>query len=554
MLTTEELNIAIEELLVKARSVFDKYDGAFAAIGAQKDGAVSELNTLHTQLMDDLQALANGVGLEHEWDGTSVRFKQNDGAWGSWVNLQAPSSFDYEAKGIPTETINPISADAKWLDLRTAEIFVCTDNTTDKNAWVGSNGTIIGTIKPPEAGQAGFPNGVAPSFLVEMYGLSPLEGFTDPTHENYGNYKDASGSIMVYRPKRYVKKSHDVNEPYFGTRIDVSDTQQVGYSLPRCFINNGVEIPGVFVDKFHLGKEGAVGVSKRNLDPVSTNTAHNPISALTANSQAPANRYDGMYAAVKTRGDDYSLESIFLFTFMADMADAHYQACFRAGDFSSCAWADVAPYQPKGCNNDALADNDDASVTYTGSGYSNCGLTGGVPDAVFAKICDNGQKCGVADLNGNMWEVVAGYITDASGNYFVLKESVDIKSLTASAAYDTANYDAITIPLTLDNTQVAFGNGTNQFFSGSTDRNSDAYKLDNIGLPMADTAVSSAGTARYGQDGFWRYQTASMCPIAGGNWARAALSGVRARSLYNTRTSSGTVVGGRACLIPSVAG
>lgn len=653
MLTTEELNIAIEELLVKARSVFDKYDGAFTAIGTQKDGAVSELNALHTQLMDDLQALANGVGLEHEWDGTSVRFKQNDGTWGSWVNLQAPSSFDYEQAGNPGVNTNPTTANAKWLNISTAELFVCTDNTTDANIWIGSAGTTVQpnalptnptnsfpanlynnqtyshtfggatdsdgtithyvvdqissanlTVATAEVaagsahefniadiasdetvtfrvrskddygsysigitvtvqlklssigvpGTAGFGVGIAPDSLVTAFNLTPMTGYSDPTHDNYGNYTDASGSVLCYIPKHYVKKTHDTAAPYNGLRIDISGGADVGYALPRCFVNNGVEVAGIFVDKFQLGKEGTVGVSKRNLDPVSTNSAHNPISALTANGQSPAQQYDGMYAAVKSRGDNYSLESIFVFTMLADLADSHYQACFRAGDFSSCAWADVAPYQPKGCNNNALADNDDASVTYTGSGYSNCGLTGGVPDAVFAKITHNGQKCGVADLNGNMWEVVAGYITDASGNHFVLKESVDIKSLTASAAYDTANYDAITIPLTLDNTQVAFGNGTNQFFSGSTDRNSDAYRLDNIGLPMADTAVSSAGTARYGQDGFWRYQTNSLCPIAGGNWIDAALSGVRARYLSSPRADSSTVVGGRACLIPSVAG
>ena len=71
---------------------------------------------------------------------------------------------------------------------------------------------------------------------------------------------------------------------------------------------------------------------------------------------------------------------------------------------------------------------------------------------------------------------------------------------------------------------------------------------------MADTALSSAGTARYGQDGFWRYQTASMCPIAGGRWGNAALSGVRTRYLSHARAHSRDHVGGRACLIPSVAG
>lgn len=38
-----------------------------------------------------------------------------------------------------------------------------------------------------------------------------------------------------------------------------------------------------------------------------------------------------------------------------------------------------------------------------------------------------------------------------------------------------------------------------------------------------------------------------LCPIAGGNWNNAALSGVRTRNLNNTRTNSNTNVGGRDC-------
>ena len=404
------------------------------------------------------------------------------------------------------------------------------------------------------AGSVGFGVGVAPGTLVTSFGLTPMPGYNDPTHANFGNYTDASGSVMVYVPKHYVKLSHNTAAPYNGLQVDISDYAQTGYSLPRCFINNGVEVAGIFVDKYLGGREGGVMVSKRNLDPVSVYPDHNPITALTANSQSPAANHEGMYAAVKTRGANYSLTTIFTYTMLANLADAHYQACYRNNNFAPCAWADVAPYQPKGCNNNALKDANDANVVYTGSGFQACGLTGGVADSVFAKITHNGQKCGVVDLNGGMWEVAAGYITSAAGAHLVLKESVDVKNLTAAVAYTTANYDALTMPLTLDNTLVRFGNGTNQFFSGNTDRTTNAYKLDNLGLPLNDSAVSTSGTNRFGGDGFWRYRANEMCPIVGGCYADFGLSGVRIRALYAVRSSSGTTSGGRACLVPSVAG
>lgn len=521
MLTTEELNLAIEELLNKARDVFNKYDGAFAAIGSQKDTALNELDDFHAQLRADLESIAG---------------------------------FDYVSSTNPTVTTNPANVNAIWLNYKTLEIFACQSNTFNQNVWIGNNNTLIGSLPFVEAGEFGFGVGIAPSSLANAFGLIPMEGCFNKYHPNFGNYTDASGSVMVYIPKHYVKLSVNTAAPYNGLQVDISGSAQAGYSLPRCFVNNGVEVAGIFVDKYLGGKEGTVMVSKRNLDPVSTNSAHNPITALTANSQAPAATYEGMYAAVKTRGANYSLTTIFTYTMLANLADAHYQACYRNNNFAPCAWADIEPYQPKGCNNNALKDVNDANVVYTTSGYSNCGLTGGVTDAVFAKIAHNGQKCGVVDLNGNMWEVAAGYITSAAGAHLVLKESIDVKNLTAAVAYTTTNYDALTMPLTLSNTQVGFGNGTNEFFSGDTVRTNNAYRLDNLGLPLNDNAVSTSGTNRFGQDGFWRYQVNEMCPVVGGHWYSSGLSGVRSRSLAGVRSHSSGTVGGRACLVPSVAG
>ena len=71
-----------------------------------------------------------------------------------------------------------------------------------------------------------------------------------------------------------------------------------------------------------------------------------------------------------------------------------------------CAWYSATTNFPKGCNNNALKDTDDATVTYASDGYSDCGRTGS--GVAFAKTTHNGQACGVADLNGLMYEVSIG--------------------------------------------------------------------------------------------------------------------------------------------------
>ena len=53
-----------------------------------------------------------------------------------------------------------------------------------------------------EAGGMGFGVGIYggnPSDLTAM-GLSPMEGYDDPSSDNYGNYQHTNGSVMVFIP------------------------------------------------------------------------------------------------------------------------------------------------------------------------------------------------------------------------------------------------------------------------------------------------------------------------------------------------------------------
>ncbi|MDD5406018.1 MAG: hypothetical protein PHE73_03630 [Sulfurovaceae bacterium] len=243
------------------------------------------------------------------------------------------------------------------------------------------------------AGQIGFGVSPARKEIYEKYGMIPFEGHTSMTSPNRGKYLHAaSGSIFYYIPKHYYKTT--VNENLF------SDVPIVGYILDRSFINAGVEIEGIFVFGFGGSNNAGKLSARQGYDPVSTNSAHNPISALTG---TPANNYGGAYKAVKSCDANACVQTVWVDAMLARLAIAHGKS---ATTQTACAYMDVNPKHPKGNNNNALKDVNDTSVTFTSSGYSNCALTGsGVP---FAKTTHNGQECGIADLNGNMYHVAAG--------------------------------------------------------------------------------------------------------------------------------------------------
>jgi len=386
------------------------------------------------------------------------------------------------------------------------------------------------------AGNIGFGVGSVP-FGNLPDGWTRLSGHTDPASDNYGNVLDPTGSVMVWIPAFYFKWNVD-------NTVDISASAQAGYALHRAFVDGGEEKEGFFVDKYGCGNVGGVFASAQGIDPCSTNAAHNPIASLN---NTPANNYGGLYKAVKTRSADHFLTSIFIYNALATLAHAHG----KAG--TNCAFADVAPYHPKGCNNNALADVNDASVTFTTSGYSNCAMTGsGVP---FAKTTHNGQNCGVADLNGNMWEVASGFIKYGAADaiFKILKESTrladipDDNTVTASGgAYDVDLYDDLDLTGSMAADAVSkYGNGANQVFMMNTDRATEQYKMTTAGLPMIG-GYSAAGTTEFGNDYYREYWRDQMAPLVGGGWSSSSNAGVFALDVYAHRATSRDLVGGRA--------
>lgn len=270
-------------------------------------------------------------------------------------------------------------------------------------------------------GEPGFPNGIChPDDLPT--GFTPLPGYDHKTSDTYGNYQFSDGSIMVYRPQTWIKVETDnivdvKPKSYF---VDETAANAAGYFCHSIFKDNSLTKKGIFCDKYIASKNakgtGYIASSIKNGLPISTAADHNPIADLTACS---ANAYHECLVAPKARdGVDGAVNGSSIFFCIARQLQSYIAICSLAHGQNSygttyCAWYDSTYNYPKGCNNDALGDINDSQVKWESDGYLNCGKTGsagygGGEGNIFAKSTDNGQNCGIADVNGLMWEVNIG--------------------------------------------------------------------------------------------------------------------------------------------------
>lgn len=270
-------------------------------------------------------------------------------------------------------------------------------------------------------GAVGFGVGICPTITA---GFTALAGTYALGSDEYGNYRYSDGSIMVWVPAFYYRIGH-ADAPNYArdgaNAVEIKPIQAfadrataaaAGFALHRAFIDGGEIVPGFMYDKYRCSNNGGIASSVKHGAPLSSHSAHNPFSGLNG---APANNYSGAFAAAKTRGAQFFPASRFMRSALALLALAHGQAANTA---ASCAWFDAARVTnfPKGNNNNAFKDVNDASVTYIHDGYvsGNSALTGS--GAPFAKTTHNGQACGIADLNGNMWTIEPGLTCVASSN------------------------------------------------------------------------------------------------------------------------------------------
>lgn len=388
-----------------------------------------------------------------------------------------------------------------------------------------------------EPGSLGFGCGVASEKLVSSLGFEGMNGFTDPLSDNYGNYKDQYNNIFVFIPKFYFK--------WVGNTVYVSSTPQNGYVIHRAFINAGSEIEGFFIGKYQFGLSNGRATSV----PGPVKSAQQAYLFLD---QANA------------LGDRYTLINHFIFNALGILTKAQRQSNKNA------AWLDVAPYYPKGNNNNGK-DINDTSITFTGAQPAHTGS--GVP---FAKTTHNGQNCGVADLNGNVWEFGLGLTSDGT-KLFIPKESTDMTKFISDIG-TTANetkqcffgdlaylsnsngffeefIQTGTVCLGTDSSNIySLGNGSNTVFPFTTTRTAYQYKQCCVGIPLltGSTPNTITGTEEFGNDSLWgvNYKRKYLMTLFGGGWVDGVRSGSFTQSLDHHPTHSYVRVGSRLAVIP----
>lgn len=300
-------------------------------------------------------------------------------------------------------------------------------------------------------GAIGF--GVGPYRGPLPSGFAKLAGSDSPGADEYGNYLYQDGSVMVWVPAFWVRVGNAASPRYatYGANAidilplwafaDETAANADGYFLPRAFVDGGERRRGFFVDKYQCSNNSGTASSVKNGAPLSSNATHNPFSDLAGLSVAD-NIYAGAIAAAKTRGPVFFPATRFIHAALAILATAHGQA---ATGPAACAWYDAAGTTnfPKGCNNNALGDANDNTIVYSSDGYSNCGLTGsGLP---FAKTTHNGQGCGIADLNGNMYEVSLGLTCRTTTLSISGASQENPVELTTTAAHGLSTGDVVLI-------------------------------------------------------------------------------------------------------------
>ena len=375
--------------------------------------------------------------------------------------------------------------------------------------------------------------GAGVAYLPEIaasVGLTPMSGANDPSNENFGNFVDSSKNVFVCIPLMFYKAdTKNRNTDFYNKpNIYISYVAQEGYAPFYAFKkSDGSYVPCVFVSKYIMGLKENRGTRNTTYTPISQKDKDCAVSASDENYMGIGkisncqfeNKY--FFKAAKAMNSNTVLHYAALRFVYYMVAEAHMQAAaIKFGGISKvpssiCAYLDIEPYFPKGCN-DNLSDINDKKIRYIQGFYSSegRGRTGSCNNP--AKTTFNGQKCGIVDMGGLMNEVDAGYICKTVGNSahtFALKGIDLVKSLDETTFTDIENYIQLDLRDRRSSSNdsnsrwtsaVRVGYEEKAIFSFKYPDPEDGfsvsdYNCDNFLNPLSQ-GTSSDGTIAYGQD------------------------------------------------------
>ena len=482
-----------------------------------------------------------------------------------------------------------------------------------QNEWYGYADEFKYTIGL--AGLMGFGVGCCPPELLPD-DMAALPGTEDRFSPNYGTYIHLpSASIQCFIPAHFmdVQSPGNTNAPNYGTKVVISSIQSGNAVLPKAFQNAGGNLAGVFVDKYQGSNcrpngsglpnhtngpggtplTGGVFASRPLQWPVSATTKddggtdwNSPFSlcnstALNSAATTPANNLGGAWALCKTRGVDFAPIPIWVRSQIAFLSLAHAQALLDntgtpiSGATNNAGWMDVAPYAPKGNNNNAGADVNKTSLVFArtdltghnGSGFagrSSRAFTGAARISGVAAVehtTHNGQLSGIVDVNGNQWDTAPGLtcVGTGAGDFRLFPTSGD---WTATSSNTSITGEAGVLSLAAESGAAAddgvwWPEASTAFYlvahSGGTYHPSSAFSAATLRamtecmLPrQLGTSSTQTGTNIFGGDLFQGRRLNAMLPRVGGDWSNSATAGVFSVSLVFSATFATVSFGARA--------
>lgn len=400
-------------------------------------------------------------------------------------------------------------------------------------------------------GTMGFGVGICPNPPAGFVGLP---GFTDPLNDNYGNYQYEDGSIMCWIPAFWYKWGtganglalNEVSIKRFSEYEDEATANLDGHAIHRAFYDGGVIKPGFFIDKYHcsLHPDGDKPSSIKYANPLNTSATAPSINTLPGITA----QYWGCVDAAKLRGSEFFCTFAYHFMALAMLSWAHGNA---VTDTENCAWWGEFNNWPKGNNQTSRVDISDNSVIFYPGQYANQTKCGS--GLTMDKTTHNGQQCGVADVNGNLWCVAPGVSSNGSV-YFVLDKSAVAKDMTSGTASvtDLWYYGAGTKYINVGGTIGDLAAGYRwtyrrhdvQTYSEEVDSDSNQWYFTGSGLPSASGTLATVNPMVYG-GGLYERRINLCCPLAGGAWNNGLDAGAWALYLNDARGTSNSRVGFR---------
>jgi hypothetical protein len=456
-----------------------------------------------------------------------------------------------------------------------------------QNEWYGYADEFKYTIGL--AGLMGFGVGCCPPELLPS-DMALLPGTEDRFSPNYGTYIHLpSASIQCFVPSHYmdVQAPGNTNAPAYGTKVVISSTQSGNLVLPKAFQNDGNDLAGVFVDKYQGSNcladgsglpnhtngpggtplTGGIFASRPLQWPVSATTKDNggtdfnsPFSLCNSNALnaaitvSPGDNLGGVWQLCKTRGADFAPLPLWIRSQLAFLSLAHAQALLDtsgdpiAGATTNAAWMDVAPYAPKGNNNNG-ADVNKTSLVFArtdlaganGSGFAgrnSRAFTGAARISGAAAVehtTHNGQLSGIVDFGGNQWDTCPGLtaVGTGAGDFRLFPSSADWVATSSNTSITGAagvlSLAAETAPGDDDGVWWAAANTTHflvpdaagTFHPNTAFANATLRAMTECMLPREDgTDSTQTGTNIFGGDRFFSARVNNLVPRAGGELGR----------------------------------